>query len=203
MTYRQADGRGSGVLAGVDKRHRTLVAAYTETESNAATLTGLKYNINTGLITLINASKTTVLYLKNNDTRDLIIDTLIYNLGQTNGTGDRIIDVIRNPMTGDIITNANPVAVGMGENANLKYSSKLTLKADVYVGASGETPVSDGGLNIITIDPNPSGRILISPGGGVLLGQGDSIAFNYTPPTGNTSQTACFAMNVYIREDTD
>ena len=200
MTFKQADGRGTGVLAGVDSRHRALTAALIETESNAATAEGLKYNINTGLVTLTNALETTILYLKNNDERDIVVDALIYNLGRTNGDGDRIITVVRNPTAGDIITNANPVPVGPEVNANLNYGSSKVLNADIFLGASGEVVVSGGGLNIHTIDPNSNGRIAISPGGVIRIPNGNSLAINYTPPAGNTSQNASFALNVYVKE---
>jgi hypothetical protein len=194
-------GTGDSLEAGVDKRNRFTTASIVETESNYHTQIGLKYNINTGDITINDAVKLTVLYIKNNDNRDLYIDALIYNLGSsTAGSGDVLIDVIRNPTSGDIITNANNTAVGSGVEANLNYGSNLTLNADLYKGAQGETVISGGGENILTRNSSTSGRIFISPGGGVILPKGSSIAFNYTPPAGNTTQIVQFAVNAYVRE---
>lgn len=195
------DGEGSSRRAGVDPRFRLKVASLTETESNYHTSLGLKFNVNTGDITLTNASKTTVLFFKNNDNRDVIIDALIYNLGATNGTGDILIDVVRNPTTGDIVTNANSPQVGTGEEANMNYGSSTTLDADIYIGASGEAVVTDGAENVLTRSASSTGRILISPGGGALLPKGSSMAINYTPPSGNTSQIVQFALNVFVKEN--
>jgi hypothetical protein len=195
-----ADGEGNARSAGVDSRYRLKVAALIETESNYATTRELKFNINTGDIELA-GTKTTVLYFKNNELNNVIIDTLIYNLGTSaGGSGDILLDVIRNPTVGDIITNANDVQLGTGIEANLNYSSNRVLECLAYKGASGETPVTDGLEQILTRNPNTSGRIPISPGGGLLLGRGNSLAINYTPPVGNTSQFCQFALNVYVQE---
>ncbi len=70
----------------------------------------------------------------------------------------------------------------------------------MYKGAQGETVISGGGENILTRNPSTSGRIFISPGGGVIMPKGSSIAFNYTPPSGNTNQIVQFAVNAYVRE---
>lgn len=193
-----ANGKNIGL--GVDGRGRGLTATLSESESNYATTLGLKYNINTGNITLTSDAKTTVIYVKNNDNRDIIIDSLIYNLlNTTGGTGNVFIEVVRNPTTGGIITNANNVLVGSTDNANLNFGSTNTANILAYKGATGETVVN-GGVCILTGNPTPTGRILISPGGGVILTKGNSIGINYTPPVGNTSQVVQFALNAYVKE---
>lgn len=201
MSFQIKDGQGSGRLAGVDSRNRVLSSSLSETEGNYATTLGLKYNINTGDITIPNASKITVLYVKNNDNRDMVIEALIYNLGASaGGAGDILIDVIRNPEAGDIITNNVAPATGRGLEANLNYGSSLTLNADIAKGTAGDAIVTGGAENILTRNPVPTGRIFISPGGGTILPKGSSIAINYTPPVGNTSQVVQFALNAYIRD---
>ncbi len=194
-------GTGDSLEAGVDKRNRFTTASIVETESNYHTQQGLKYNINTGDITITNDTKLTVAYIKNNDNRDLYLDALIYNLGvSTAGSGDILIDIVRNPLAGDIITNANDVLVGSGVEANLNFGSSLTLSADTFKGAVGEAVVTGGNETILTRNPSPSGRIFISPGGGVIMPKGSALAVNYTPPAGNTSQIVQFAFNAYVRE---
>lgn len=200
MGFNIVDGLGSGREAAVDVRHRLQGAVTTETESNYHTSIGLKYNINTGPITFTSAAKTTVFYLKNNDNRPIIVDALVYNCGaNTGGSGDRIISVIKNPTQGNIITNANNVPVGITSDANLNFGSFNRLIAQIYKGAQGETPVTDGSEMIITRDPSPSGRIIISPGGGLFLPRGSAMALDYTPSTGTTNQVCNFALNVYVR----
>lgn len=201
MGFSILDGKGRGNEAAVDGRGRILSSSLVETESNYATSLGLKYNINTGDITLTNSVKTSVLYFKNNDNRDVVVDALIYNLGSSNsGSLDCVIDVIRNPTAGDIITNANDVLVGPNENANLNFGSSNTIEALAYKGATGETALSGGGVVITTRNPSPSGRIFISPGGGFILPKGTALGVDFTPSTGNVTQIVQIALNVHVKE---
>ena len=195
------DGEGNGNSVGVDTRKRIKSAAISESESDYATSRGLKYNINTGDITITDSTKLTVLYFKNNEDQDVIIDALVYNLGNsTGGTGDALIDVIRNPISGGIVSAALAPAVGIDEGANLNYGSSRTIAATIYKGAQGQSVITGGLPQILTRDANGKGRIFISPGGGVRLPKGASIAINYTPPASNSSQVVQFALNAYIKE---
>lgn len=194
-----SDGLGKGLDAGIDLRNRLLTASITETESNYATSVGLKFNINTGDISFSTDDPTTVLYLKNNDSRDIVVDTLIYNIGSnTGGSGDRLINVIKNPTQGDIITNNNNADVGVGAEANFNFGSAISLNADVLKGAQGETLIADGTPLILTRNSSTQGTIAINPGGGMILQRGNSLAIDYYPPTGTTAQIAQFALNVYV-----
>ena len=190
---------GATNVAGVDSRGRILVAALTETESNKATDAGNKYNINTGDIAITNATKLTTLYILNNGNNDIVIDSLIYNIGtSTSGTGDILLDVIRNPTAGDIITNTNVTQVQANTGGNFNFSSNNSSDVISYKGAQGEAVVTGGQTHILTRNPAVSGRIPISPGGGLRLGKGASLAINYTPPASNTNQIVQFAANIYV-----
>ena len=186
----------------VDKRNRVISSSISETESNYAVELGLKHNINTGEIILTDANETTVLYIRNNDQRDMYLDAFFLNIGaSTGGTGFRRFKWIRNPETGNIIDNANTVEIGITEDSNNNFGSSLKLNADIYKGASGEAPILTP-IYARTNDPNPSGRISIIPGGLIILKQGNSVALNYTPPAGNTSQVCEFGANAYLKEIT-
>ena len=189
------DGTGSGVEAKVTNRFRLCTSAVATTVLDLAAIDGDKFNINTDDITLTDANKTTVLYLKNNEDRDLIITALIYNLGATaSGTGDVKIDVIRNPTAGNIISNANNVPVVSNQN----FGSSTTLTADVYVGATVESVVTDGDLSISTRSASRTGRIVIALGA-MVLPKGSSMAIDYTPPASNTSQICQFAISCFLQ----
>lgn len=183
--------------------YRGQTDAVSIVEEDLATITGRKYNINTGNITLTNATKTTVLYVKNTDQHDMAIDLFVYNLGNASDganiiSGENVvIDIIRNPTTGDIITNANDAAIGPGQSANGNFGSTNTMSGLFYKGASGETAVN-GDIHVTTISPVSSGRIALALGY-IIIPQGFSIAIDYTPPTGNTSQTCQFALRTHIR----
>lgn len=159
-----------------------------------------RYNVNTGDITLTSATKTSVLYIKNtSDKGDLVITSLIYNLGNTTGgSGDVLIEVIRNPTAGDIISNANNVAVGADISANQNFGSSNTPSGSFFKGASGETAFSDGSVTISTRSASNTGRIAITLGS-VVLPKGSSLGIDYTPPSGNTSQKCQFIASCYIK----
>lgn len=191
-----------GTSARVLDNSRLTTSAITETLNNYAASSGIaeKYNINTLDITLTSAAETSVLYIKNDSTEgDIICTALIYNLGNTTGgSGDAKIDLIRNPKTGDIVTNANNVGVGTGVSANLNFGSSNTLSGSFFKGASGETVFSDGAVTISTRSASNTGRIFIDLGN-VSLPKGSSLGINYTPPSGNTSQICQFAVACYLK----
>ena len=192
---RLEDGKGSGLFATINAENRLEVSAITEEEKDHAGGLGDKYNINTGDITLTDANKTTVLYVKNNEDEDLVITALIYNLGNsTSGTGDVKIDVLRNPTTGDIVTNASAAAAVSNQN----FGSTKTLTADVFKGATADAAITDGDLTITTRLAANTGRIFISLGA-LVIPKGSSIAIDYTPPASNTSQIVQFAMACFVK----
>jgi len=195
MSFTIRDGIGSGKEAKVTNNNRLSTTAVTETEADLATNEGTRYNINTGTITLTDANNTTVFYIKNNEDSNLIVTALIYNLGNsTGGSGDLTIDVIRNPTTGDIVTNANDVDILQNQN----HSSTRTLAADVYKGATSEALITDGDASISTLSSSGTGRIVVSLGA-LTVPKGSSLAVNITPQTGNTSQGVQVAAACYVK----
>jgi hypothetical protein len=184
----------------IDSNQHLHTEAVTRAEKDQAALKGWRFNVNTGDITVTNATETSVLYVKNTGDDDLVLDSLIYNLGNTtSGTGDVKIDVVRNPTAGDIITNANDVAVGPGVSANQNFGSTNTMTGLFYKGATGETLLSGGdGVSVSTRSAANTGRIVIGLGA-TSLPKGSAIGINYTPPTSNTSQTVQFAIACHVR----
>jgi hypothetical protein len=191
------DGEGKRHSAKI-RNGRVFTNAITEEAQEHECEAGNKYNINTGDITITNATETSVLYVKNNEKYDLVITNLIYNLGNTTGgSGDIKFDVIRNPTAGDIITNENATLVGMDRSANQNFGSRKSLVADTYKGASGETKFSDGAVTVTTRSYSPVGRYFITLGA-LILRRGTTIGINYHPPSGNTSQICQFAIACYL-----
>lgn len=161
-------------------------------------------NINTGDITLTDATETSVLYIKNHETCDFVITALIYNLGNSTGAASSAVnckfDILRNPVTGAIITNATPVLVPTSSVAsNQNFGSANTYTIDCYKGATAEVPiVSTGLITISTLSASNTGRTVVGLGA-ITLPKGSSLAINYTPPTGNSSQIVQFAIAGYVR----
>ena len=184
--------------AHVDINGHLHVESVSRQEKDHAAKVGWKFNINTGDITITNSTKVSLLYVKNTGDYDMVLNTLIYNLGNTtSGTGDVLIDVIRNPTTGDIITNANNCQVGPGVEANQNFGSTETMTGLFYKGAQGETAVN-GSETILTRSAANTGRIVVSLGA-MELTKGSAVAINYTPPASNSSQTVQFAIAVHIK----
>lgn len=192
---------GTGDIAQVNAKGYLKVTAVVEDLKDHACDTGIatKYNINTGDITLTNATETSVLYIKNTSTAgDLVVTAAIYNLGNTtSGSGDVKIDIIRNPTAGDIVTNANNVLVGATAAANQNFGSANVLSGSFFKGASGETAFTNGDVTVSTRSASNTGRIVISLGA-ITIPQGSSLGINYTPPSGNTSQICQFAIACYL-----
>ena len=184
----------------IDANQHLHTEAVTRAEKDQAALKGWRFNINTGDITVTNATETSMIYVKNTGDDDLVVDSLIYNLGATtSGTGDVKIEVVRNPTAGGIITNANDVAVGPGVSANQNFGSTNTMTGLFYKGATGETLLSGGdGVTISTRSASNTGRIVISLGA-MTMPKGTAIGINYTPPTSNTSQVVQFAIACHVR----
>lgn len=176
------DGEGSGVYAGVTNGNRIKVVSISVPVDDAANRQGEAFHLNTGLITLTNDLETTVFYLRNNETVDLVLDSALFCLGgSTNGSGDGRVIVVYNPTAGDIITNAN---AGFQSNSNV--GATRILLADLYIGASGETKVT-GSQGPSVLVPTGTGNLPVS-GPTTIIPQGRSIAINIIPPAGNTSQ---------------
>lgn len=200
MSVKLKDGTGTGKVAKVDSFNRLATSAITETQADHHAETGDRYNINTGDIALTTAGETSVLYLKNNEDKDLVINAFIYNIGNSVDaccaaiTGqDILVDIYRNPTVGTVVC-CTPTDVQM--NLNMNFSSSKTLVVDAYKGAEGET-LTDGVIAIASRF-NGVGRKVVSLGA-VILPKGSSIGVKVTPPTGNASMTVQVAAALFLQ----
>lgn len=189
------DGTGSGKLAKVNNNNRLYVNSISTDENQQATRTGRSYNINSGEVTLTNATATPVIYLKNNENEDLHITAFAIGLG-TSANGDATIPVkitvVRNPTGGTIVDNATAVDI----NSNRNYGSSSTLTVDCYKGATGNTMT--GGENHILFFQPDFGRLFATID--EVIPKGSSLGVTIEPPTGNTS-LLCYAALICHLED--
>ncbi len=176
-----ADGAGKGYSAQVGSDLRLRTSATTRTASENATIEGDSYNLNTGIVTLTNTADTPVMYVKNNEDRNLHIQTIVVILGASaSGTGESKITIISNPTVGTIITST-PTDIDISVNRNFGSTNELT--ADAFKGAIGDT-MTDGDDYI---------QSLISAGSRVafnidtLIPKGKTIGVKIQPPASNTS----------------
>jgi hypothetical protein len=190
-----SDGTGNGNSAKVDSNNNLHVFAITESETDHASDTGNKYNLNTDDIELTSANESAVFYLKNNEEDDIVITSFIYSIGNsTGGSGDFKVNVYRNPTAGDIISTAT----ALGANANMNFGSERTMLIDAYKGAEAAT--QSGGSLAITSRFSGSGRSVVALGA-VDLPKGASISVTVIPPTSNTSVNIQVAASCYLKTE--
>lgn len=197
MSFTILDGRGTGKEASVDTNNRLLGNVLIDDLSNHASDHGQRYNINTGSIELTSANESAVLYFKNNEDSDYVINRIIYNLGaSTSGVGEAIIDVFFNTTGGTIITTG-PTDVDINVNQNLGSSN--TLNADAFKGAEARTQT--GGILGFSSLILPGLRTSLVPGK-LIVPKGKTIAVTITPPTSNTSMNVQIALSGYLATPT-
>jgi len=139
----------SGTAAHVDENQDLHTFSITETELQAANTKGNAYNINTGLVALTGSSASAMLYFKNGEDTDYVIDGLVIFMGQRSATVTDfgLATVTWNPTGGDIISDAT--AVDYKSNSNGGSSNVLGNDSLVYKGKDGGTLTGGVGLAII------------------------------------------------------
>ena len=186
-------GSGTGNVAKVGTNFRLFTEAETTPSSLTAMQEGDAYNFNTGIVSI--GAETAIMYLKNNEDKDLIIEAFAMGVGAGSfaTTSMGIITLIRNPTTGTCISGATPVAM----NQNMLFSSSKTFTGDVYVGASAET-FTDGDDVAIFGMANAQHRGYF--GVEIELAKGDSIGFKLNPNLASGVVDVYCAIISHLRE---
>jgi len=184
------DGKGRGFYSGVDSTGRLQTASATISEEILATVEGEAYAFGTATVSFTSSTNSAILYVKNNDSRPLILDRCRVMLGYaTGGTpGTWFISFRRNPTAGTIISNA--LTSGL---TNINHGSNITPDATYYRGVQGDTLTggSGGSFPIATTVSQttfPFGRVLQT---------GSSFGITLTPPTGTTAADVFIVLRAY------
>jgi hypothetical protein len=194
MSESICDGTGDGFKAKVDKLHRLHVDSVTFGRSELEVELGNGFNTNTGILNLTTANKSGVLYFKNLEDSPVVITTMFYLFGESNASGGEVlVDVLRNPTTGTIISDAVDAEMA-GVNRN--FGSSKLLEADIYKGGEGKT-FTNGEKLIESLFSNSPNRHTLRVGD-LVLPKGSSIGFNITPPAGNTDMNVEFAFSCFV-----
>jgi hypothetical protein len=187
------DGTGSGQSARVDTNKRLHTQSITETESLQSAEDGDAYNISTGQISFTGDG--TLLYIKNNQDQDLVIEALAIG---TDGGGTYtsslrpFVTVVRNPTGGDLITDATNVP----DNVNRNFGSSKTLTANTYKGKQAGTLT--GGDSLGVFQTSQAGRDYFTIH--MVLPKGASIGISATNGLASgTSKIYCAAI-VYLKD---
>lgn len=184
------DGTGGGHRAKVTDENELQIHGTTESHLSEAVKAGRTWNVGTGYLTLTTDNASDVMYVKNNGEDSLHIDLyVVLTKDSTGGAGGRVdVEILRNPKTGTVISDASSVAP-----INMNFASSKQPVADIYKGGEGKTLAGhDGSLRSKTTDDN---RLLL----GILtsLPQGASIGIRITPPTGNSSMEVETIIEMY------
>jgi hypothetical protein len=182
MAEQILDGTTGASRARVDNNNQLHTFAVTETEQRQAAVVGNEYNINTGSIAFSSASttRTTILYFKNDEDDDYVITAVAVGLGTRSATVSDAANiwVVKNPLSGTTITNANNVDI----NSNTNFGSSKSLKTTTlaYKGADGEGATSGGADHALLYMSD--GRLYASLN--IVIPRGGSLAIEID---GNTS----------------
>ena len=188
------DGNGSGYRAKVDENRRLHTDAISRDQLEQAALIGQAYNFSTGVISLTTDASSALFYLDYQGDLPLEIKEIGVSLGQTTGgAGNGVIEIIKNPTSGTIIDNALVIPT---TDSNRDFSSTNDLDATKYKGANGYT-FTDGNDVAIT-SRSTFDEPVIFDAAPFVLRKGNSIGVRYTPPTGNTSQTAVVFLTCFV-----
>lgn len=185
------DGTGRGFDLRVDENNRAHTHSVTVSEILHASEQGLAYNVNSGQISV--TGDATLLYLQNNETRDLVIEAIA--LG-TDGAGTHsarpLLRLVRNPTGGDLITDETAVDM----NQNRDFGSSRALTADTYKGKTGGTLT--GGDEIAILQASPAGRDFYTVNW--ALPEGASIGLTYDANLSSGTALVYAALVLYLRD---
>jgi hypothetical protein len=178
-------GTGTGNLAGVTAENMLLTDTITNPKVLHRAFLGQAYNFNTGVIALTSGSESGVMYLKNTDSRDFILNNIAVGIGKLGGTvsDPAIISLYDNVSTGTLISDAT----GIDYNRNRNVGSTRTADALVYKGAEGKT-ITDGNIAAIFYQ-NGNGRLFASVD--FVIPLGGSVAISITPNATTAGNIYC------------
>jgi|GEM_PF-6661962 len=129
------DGTGTGSRLKIDSENRMWARVITESEAQHASEEGDAYNINTGIMLVTGSTTIAGLYIKNTETRNLIIEAVAVGIGTGSALNPAVVRIVRAPTLGTIISDANVVDM----NANRNFNSSKTLSSLAYKGSLGST----------------------------------------------------------------
>jgi len=189
------DGTGTGVLQKVDAAFRAKTAGVSSTIQQDATDREDSFNINSGTVVNSVATEQGILYVKNNETRNLHVTGVIAIIGvSTNGT-ETNFKMYKNPTAGTLIDSGG--TTDADTNSNRNFGSSKTFTADVFKG-DGSSTVTDGTVHIESIISPSLTRVFFAID--EVISPGDTTAITFTIAA-NDSATNCMAALIAHLED--
>ncbi len=175
----------SGKTAAVDNGNRQSTTAVTTTSQGDATERADSYNINSGDVSVTDASEQGIVYVLNNETRDLHVAAIVCIVGVSAAGTTNKIRIYKNPTAGTLISGATLVDI----NSNRNFGSNKILSVTAYKG-DGSSTVTDGTVHIQSIGGTSNSRIFF--GIDEILPTGSAIAVTFEI-TANAAGVDCEA----------
>lgn len=173
MAQQIEDGTGTGNRAKVEN-NRLHTEALTLGNFESAVLNGNAYNVNTELLSITTDTEHAILYLKNNEDNDIVIESWFIGTDVgTNGANLGIIKAYFEPTGGTIISGGTTTTC-----VNRKGGDSKTAQVDCLKGGQGFTATGVGTPVLYQTQPATSrvfGNIKLA------LESGKSIVITYDP----------------------
>ena len=191
MGFEITDGTGGGFSVKVDSKNRLYTESVQKEEYAEAATEGKAFTVNSGYITLTNASATSgILFLKNDGDRDLIINRINLSVKDSAGTTQT---------HGRFIFYRNPVSMtsGSGVSAspqNLNFGSSNTLDITTEIGQQAASFTVTSNVFGSPVVPLQNLTFIDSV---VTLPKGSSVGFSFVTPTSNTSVQLAVGLNIF------
>jgi len=190
------DGAGTGRTAKVNLENELETRSITSTVTLHAVDEGRGFNINTGVLTLTDATAdTAVLYIKNTDDNDMVITSATIATSASTAGVDNTITVkqVGNfAASSDIIANG---AAGAAVNRNSGKSSRV-FDGVVTIGGTGRSFTDEvTGQQTLGIFTTAIAFDLTT-----IIPVGGEVGVTVDPPTSNTSMEFMISVNFHIKE---
>ncbi len=189
LTLKSGD---SGNVASVDAKNRLSTFAVTEPESVSSSLEGETYFIGTPIVNLTSGSESFLLFIKNTDSADWVVDSVMISVGQSTGAaGADFSAVFKIGVTqGTLISSGTDIPA---LNMNLGSANQLT--GEFKTGVEGSTATNGGSAPDLII-PSDSTEVIFSAGP-IVIAKGTAVAIGIDPAAGNTSINVSIGATVY------
>ena len=187
------DGTGTGDKLKINEQNRLEADSVTFDREDDAVSLGNGYQITSTPVTFsAGGTLSGVLYFKNREDTDVVVDRIVLMIGTGDLVGDWSYRLVRNPTGGTLLDNA--VAAGIS-NSNHGSANILNAGQDIYRGVEGDTVTGGAGAPLPV--HQTSNRIVFPVGR--RIPKGGSFAVMLGAPTINSGTcTGIVVAHVYI-----
>lgn len=130
------DGTGTKFKVKINSDNRLLSQTISESEFDYSVGKGDAYNINTEFLTITGNTETPLLYIKNNDNKNLVISAWFIGTDADSGTATRLnlMRIYKNPTSGTIISSGTDITP-----VNRNFGSSNEFEGIAKKGGNGFT----------------------------------------------------------------